>query len=100
MVPGFLCEHQQVRFEAVVDLPPEELAGVFISNWWSDCGMKFDAATGRWMFDLNCIPRSGLIMDVPSYHVWAVAKNGLVGEARKIDLHWRFNAAIVNQPGR
>ncbi|MCY2928676.1 MAG: hypothetical protein NTV86_04120 [Planctomycetota bacterium] len=90
MVPAYLREGQETSFSVVVDMPPEELEGVFISAPVYDARMGYDAATGRWEWHWTPWPRSALIMDVPAYSVWAVAKNGLVSEPVSIPLTWRF----------
>ncbi|MCE5327145.1 MAG: hypothetical protein LLG01_12110 [Planctomycetaceae bacterium] len=88
--PPYLCEGVETKFSVSVDLPPEELEGVYLSYPVHDAAMTYDASCGRWVIPVGGLGRAWLIMDVPSYHVWAVAKSGLVSEPISIPLEWRF----------
>jgi hypothetical protein len=90
MTPPFLKVGQETVFTAAVDMPPGELEGVYLAGPWHDVAMQYDALSGRWALPVGMGDRSGLIMDVHSYFVWAVAKNGLVGATKEIPLAWRF----------
>jgi hypothetical protein len=85
-----LKQGQETVFSAAVDMPPDELEGVYISGPVADTAMTFNAASDRWIFNLTPSRRFALIMDVDHYRVWAVARNGRVSQAKKIFLAWRF----------
>jgi hypothetical protein len=74
-----------------VNLPPEDVAGVFLAGpHWADNAMGYDAAARCWVTEVRPGPRWGLIMDVPRYYAWAVAKNGLVSARVAVDVTWRY----------
>lgn len=90
MVPEFLLGGQETKFAATVDMAPDELAGVYISAPWQDIAMQYDITSGLWIFNFTPHVRWWMIMDVPFYRVWAVGKNGMVGDGKDIRLEWRF----------
>jgi len=89
MSPEYLHAGDGVNFSVAVDMTPGELEGVYISGPWFDAQMTYDSTTGRWGWGMGSMDR-GWIMDVESYFVWAVAKNGMISESLKIPLKWRF----------
>lgn len=90
--PGYYREGETTRVLAAVNLPPEQLEAVYLSAgpWWNDEPMRYDAQEQAWVYDFTPPARWGLIMDVPRHAVWAVAKNGLVGQRARLEIRWRF----------
>lgn len=90
MDPPYLQEGKETVFSAEVNLPQDQFEGVYISCPWNDCRMTWDEGEKRWIWKWTACGRTGLIMDVPKYTVWAVSKTGVVSNAGEVMLDWRF----------
>ena len=87
--PPFVGGGKDVTFGAVVDMPPEELRGVYLSCGWigSDAPLAFDARSKSWQLRRPS-PRRFPILDGDRAFVWAVARNGQISASRAVPIRW------------
>ena len=95
MEPKRLREGQPVSFHARVNLPPDELEGVYVSTFigpgsFCDHAMEYDQSAGLWSLTLRVGKRAVVILDCNESHVWAVAVDGSVSDAYRIGLEWHL----------
>jgi hypothetical protein len=98
---GPLNEYSDVRICAQVNLPPDELTGVYCSNpvnidgashgsLLTDHEFAFDPDTKTWTLSLHMGSRQLLIIDEEDINIWAVSKSGFVSEAYKLSVDWKL----------
>jgi len=91
MNPPVVGGTPQLVFTAAVDVPPEELRGVYLSVGWlgSDVRMTYDGGVKAWVFRSGT-PGRFPILDGNTGQVWAIAKSGRFSPARSFPLKWNL----------
>ena len=103
MVDGIIYENKPYTLCASINLPPEELEGVYASAQISiddqsktslraDQRLDFDSKTGLWKRELLPGSRKLLIIDGKDIHVWAVSKTGTVSPTFQVPVEWHLQA--------
>ncbi len=59
--------------------------------------MQYDAERKSWTFVGTALNRSGLILDVDHYFVWAMSKDGGISEPSRILVRWLFPGGTVEE---
>ena len=103
VVDGIIYENKPYTLCASINLPPEELEGVYASAQISiddqsktslraDQRLDFDSKTGLWKRELLPGSRKLLIIDGKDIHVWAVSKTGTVSPTFQVPVEWHLQA--------
>lgn len=101
VVDGVIEENHPYTLCASVNLPFEELEGVYASAQISideqsgsslraDQRLEYDEATKLWTRTLKPGSRRLLIIDGRDIHVWAVSKGGSVSDPLRVPCEWRL----------
>jgi hypothetical protein len=65
-----------------------------ISLPWFDTEMKYDEEHDEWIVPFYPGNRQGIIMDVSFFRIWAVLKDGTVGEPYDLPVKWHYSLQI------
>ena len=98
---GIISENRPYTLYASVNLPREALEGVYASAQISidahsgpslraDQRLDYDSETGLWKRVMLPGSRRLLIIDGKDIHVWAVTKQGYVGETVRVAVQWHL----------
>lgn len=95
MDPPLLGGNREVTFTATVDMPAEQLRGVYLSAGWlgSDVRMACEAGSREWKFRCGA-PGRFPILDAHTAHVWAVGANGQIGAVRTLPVKWSLGGFL------
>lgn len=91
MEPTWFGSNQKVMFSATVNVPREQVLGVYLSAGWlgSDQPFQYDDAAQCWT--LHCDPPQRFpILDWNEAYVWAVGTDGRPGQQRAIPIKWWY----------
>ena len=97
---GLIEEYSCFTVYASVNLPPEELEGVYISaqisidnlknSLRSDESMEYDMQRHVWKKTLTVGSRQALIIDGEAIHLWAVTKDRYVSQDCQVKVNWHL----------
>ncbi len=97
---GAVEEYREFTLVADVNLPYEDIEGVYCSNpiniddskmtLMTDGFLEYDFGKKVWIKRFYMGSRQFLIVDEQYLYVWAVTKDGRTSEARKVELHWKL----------
>lgn len=97
MTPDALREGETAYLRVTTNVPASELQGVYVSTGLpaEDRLLRYDEAQDVWTTSFRVKSRRSIIMDCQYNYVWAVMKDGRVGEPRRVPLQWRFGTSTV-----
>jgi hypothetical protein len=87
--PPFLGGPREITLTATVDMPPEQLRGVYVSAGWlgSFWPMGYDARSKTWR-TVSYAPRRFPILDGDKAVFWAIGKDGQFGPSSTVPVKW------------
>ncbi|MCC7360545.1 MAG: hypothetical protein IT317_13770 [Anaerolineales bacterium] len=80
----------QLVLRCRVDQAAADLRGVYASTYGWDHPLDYDAEQDCWILSQDLVPRADIILDTAAVFLWAVARDGTVGERAAVPVEWCF----------